>query len=159
MTGDAPHNDLLAAVIQAAQEEACSRGHTYIETEHVLLGILRQTDHKAVQLMAAHGFTYEAVRDALDAIIPARRPSPPTEVSLLQFSPKASAALQAARKEVSGRRLGLSHLLAALLAQRDAVSAGVLEAVASRSGRWPVPFDLSDLERQIRDLARQEGSA
>lgn len=107
-------------------------------------------------MMASHGFTYEAVRNQIEAVFGDARPRfASSDLALTQFSPKAAAAVRVA-SERAGRRAGLADLLGELLAQQEAVSMGVLQAVASTSGRRRYPFDLSELQEQIRALRQEE---
>lgn len=55
---------------QAASEEAAQFNHQMIGPEHLLLGVLREHDCEAAQLLAGHGVTLAAVRDAVARIPP-----------------------------------------------------------------------------------------
>ena len=51
---------------RAANQEALDLGHTWVGTEHLLLGLLqRPADDPAAAALAAHGATLDQVRDAL----------------------------------------------------------------------------------------------
>ena len=50
-----------AAALQNAQGIACALGHTYIGSEHLLLGILRETDSMGGRLLLSRGITYDKV--------------------------------------------------------------------------------------------------
>ena len=50
------------AVIECALEEAHYLGHDYVGTEHILLGILRQKDNVAAQMLTSTGLELEEVR-------------------------------------------------------------------------------------------------
>jgi ATP-dependent Clp protease ATP-binding subunit ClpA len=51
---------------RAANQEALDLGHTWVGTEHMLLGLLhRPADDPAATVLAAHGVTIDQVREAL----------------------------------------------------------------------------------------------
>lgn len=52
-------------VVQYALEEARALKHNHIGTEHLLLGLLRETDGIAAQVLANLGVKLEAVRESL----------------------------------------------------------------------------------------------
>ena len=52
-----------------AQEEARSLGHTYIGTEHLLLGVMHQPEDPGAAALASHGVSPEAVRSLIVDIV------------------------------------------------------------------------------------------
>ncbi len=60
-----PPTPLSAHVIQYALEEARTLKHDHIGTEHLLLGLLRETDGVAAQTLANLGIKLEDVRESL----------------------------------------------------------------------------------------------
>lgn len=57
-------------VFKAAGEEAASHHHRMIGPEHLLLGLLRERDSEATQILQAHGVELLAVRQAVAQIPP-----------------------------------------------------------------------------------------
>jgi hypothetical protein len=57
-------------VFRGAAEEAEQFRHLMIGPEHLLLGLLRERDCEAAQILAAHGATFGAARDAVAQIAP-----------------------------------------------------------------------------------------
>ncbi|MBL7154650.1 MAG: hypothetical protein ISS79_13130 [Phycisphaerae bacterium] len=53
-------------VVKYALEEARSLGHDYIGTEHILLGLLRESDGIAAQVLANLGVKLDDVRASLE---------------------------------------------------------------------------------------------
>ena len=49
------------AALNAAAESASKLGHTYIGSEHILMGLLYKGTSSAANLLAAKGITYEKV--------------------------------------------------------------------------------------------------
>lgn len=57
-----PQNVEAKRVIEHAMEEARALGHNYVGTEHLLLGLLRQPNSTAAQVLVESGLTLEGVR-------------------------------------------------------------------------------------------------
>ena len=62
-------------VLDLAQQAANGRGHNYIGTEHVLLGLLYDGGGVAMQLLAAKGIRPEDVVEKVNAIVGGEEPS------------------------------------------------------------------------------------
>ncbi len=98
-----------------AQEEAQHFGHNYIDTEHILLGLIAEEDSVASQVLANLGVSVSKVRSAVEFIV-GRGGRPNTgEVGL---TPRAKKVIELAVDEA--RRLnhsyiGTEHLLLGLL--------------------------------------------
>ncbi len=63
-------------VIELSFKEAKQRGDTYVGTEHILLGILREREGIAAHILLESGMTLERARAEVDAV---RRREPATE--------------------------------------------------------------------------------
>ena len=59
---------LAHAALASAQQTASELGHTYIGSEHLLLGILRHTDSVGGRILLSRGITFDKVKDNLIAI-------------------------------------------------------------------------------------------
>ena len=62
-------SDTVQAAFVAAQEDARALGHNYLGTEHVLLGLLAQSDGLAAHVLADVGVTREGVLSRIEQII------------------------------------------------------------------------------------------
>lgn len=62
-------------VLDLAQQAANSRGHNYIGTEHILLGLLYDGGGVAMQLLASKGIRPEDVVEEVNAIVGGEEPS------------------------------------------------------------------------------------
>jgi ATP-dependent Clp protease ATP-binding subunit ClpA len=60
--GNAPFAPGAKKVLEAALQEAVFAGHNYIGTEHLLLGVVRDTDNPGARALAAAGLDPGAVR-------------------------------------------------------------------------------------------------
>jgi ATP-dependent Clp protease ATP-binding subunit ClpA len=62
-TGQIPFTPLAKKVLELSLREALKLGHNYIGTEHVLLGLVRETDGVAVRVLVDLGADPQTVRN------------------------------------------------------------------------------------------------
>ena len=94
-------------------------GHTYIGTEHILLGLLGESDCIASGVLEAGGVTFEA---ASAMVRKAAGTGEPSGVTPADLTPKAKKIIEDAAKESSSGRsgyIGTEHLLHAMLSDPD----------------------------------------
>ena len=63
MTGRRPQAPLAKKVTEYAMEEASNLNHNYVGTEHLLLGLLREQECVAAQVLMNLGLKLEDVRE------------------------------------------------------------------------------------------------
>jgi ATP-dependent Clp protease ATP-binding subunit ClpC len=112
-----------------AQEEAQRFNHNYIGTEHILLGLVRETDGVAAKVLMNLDVDLNKVRSAVEFIIGRGGKTSSAEVGL---TPRAKKVIELAVDEA--RRLnhtyvGTEHLLLGLLREGEGVAGGVLESL------------------------------
>ncbi len=73
--GDIPFTSRAKKVLEYSVEEARSMGHSYIGTEHLLLGLMREKDGVGARVLNALGITYADVREQTINLL--REPSNP----------------------------------------------------------------------------------
>jgi ATP-dependent Clp protease ATP-binding subunit ClpA len=66
---DLPYTSRAKKVLELAMDEAREVGHTYVGTEHLLLGLLRERKGIAAQLLVHLGVTTENARDEMLRIL------------------------------------------------------------------------------------------
>ncbi|RKY14667.1 MAG: NDP-hexose 4-ketoreductase, partial [Planctomycetota bacterium] len=71
-TGQLPFTPRAKKVLEFAIEEANSLGHNYIGTEHLLLGLLRETGGRAAKVMESLGVRLRDVREEVLELLGAR---------------------------------------------------------------------------------------
>lgn len=111
-------------VVMASQEEARASGNAEIGPEHLVLGLLAEPEGLAARVMAGRGATPEAVREAVDAVLPPRAEQVP---DLIPYDARGKKALELTFREalrLGHNYIGTEHMLLALLEQED--GAGVL---------------------------------
>jgi ATP-dependent Clp protease ATP-binding subunit ClpC len=64
-TGQIPFTPRAKKVLELSLREALTLGHNYIGTEHVLLGIARESDGVAARILLDKGAGADAIRDAV----------------------------------------------------------------------------------------------
>jgi ATP-dependent Clp protease ATP-binding subunit ClpC len=67
VSGQTPFTARSKKVLELSLREALQRGHNYIGTEHILLGLTKLTDGPAHDLLARHGASSDQVRLAVRA--------------------------------------------------------------------------------------------
>src|ERR1700727_1815440 len=65
MIGNIPYTPRVKKVIALAQKEAKNLNHTYVGTEHLLLGLLREGDGVAAKVLRSLGVYTDEVRQAI----------------------------------------------------------------------------------------------
>lgn len=65
VVGDIPFTPSAKKVIELAMDEARNLGHNYIGTEHLLLGLIREGDSIAAQVLLNIGLDLKSVRDEI----------------------------------------------------------------------------------------------
>jgi len=116
-------------VLSLAQEEAQHFNHNYIGTEHILLGLVRETDGVAARVLGSLGVELTKVRSAVEFIIGrGERPSPGD----IGLTPRAKKVIELAVDEarrLSHHYIGTEHLLIGIMREGEGVAAGVLESL------------------------------
>ena len=116
-------------VLSLAQEEAQRFNHNYIGTEHILLGLVRETEGVAARVLSGLGVDLSKIRSAVEFII--GRGEKPTQGEI-GLTPRAKKVVELAVDEarrMNHTYIGTEHLLIGLLREGEGVAAGVLESL------------------------------
>ncbi|MFQ5860429.1 MAG: ATP-dependent Clp protease ATP-binding subunit [Dehalococcoidia bacterium] len=116
-------------VLSLAQEEAQRFNHNYIGTEHILLGLVRETEGVAARVLSNLGVDLNKIRSAVEFIIGRGEKPVQGEIGL---TPRAKKVIELAVDEarrMSHTYIGTEHLLIGLLREGEGVAAGVLESL------------------------------
>ena len=121
--------------LSLAQEEAQRFQHDSIDTEHLLLGLIREGEGVAAHVLNSLGVDLNKVRDAVEFIIGHGDRVALGEIGL---TPRAKHMIELAVDEA--RRLnhpaiGTEHLLLGLVREGEGLAVGVLESLGARSER------------------------
>ena len=116
-------------VLSLAQEEAQRFNHNYIGTEHILLGLVRETEGVAARVLSSLTVDLAKVRSAVEFIIGRGEKPADGEIGL---TPRAKKVVELAVDEarrMNHTYIGTEHLLIGLLREGEGVAAGVLESL------------------------------
>lgn len=106
-------------------------GHTYIGTEHLLLGLLAESECIASGVLEAAGVGYEAARALVRR---AAGVGEPTDISPSDMTPRMKKVIEdAARDSVKGKNgyIGTEHLLYAILTETDCFGYKIVSAAGA----------------------------
>ena len=123
-------------VLFFAREEASQLGSTRIDTEHVLLGLIRDGKGLTDRLFADAGTDLDDIRHEVLRRVPARSKTPASQE--MPFSAAAQRVLQHSAEEADRllhNYLGTEHLLLGLLSEEGSVAADVLTSRGLRLDR------------------------
>ena len=115
-------------VLTIAQEEARNLNHSYIGTEHILLGLVREEEGVAAKVLTNLGIGLSKVRSAVEFII-GRGEKPGTGETGL--TPRAKKVIELAIDEacqMGHNYIGTEHLLLGLLREGEGVASSVLDS-------------------------------
>ncbi|MCZ6865936.1 MAG: ATP-dependent Clp protease ATP-binding subunit [Chloroflexi bacterium] len=116
-------------VLTLAQEEAQRFNHNYIGTEHILLGLVRETEGVVARVLINLGIDLNKVRAAVEFIIGRGEKPVQGEIGL---TPRAKKVIELAVDEarrMNHSYIGTEHLLVGLLREGEGVASGVLESL------------------------------
>lgn len=116
-------------VMDMALEEAHGFNHDYIGTEHILLGVVRETEGIAARALLALGVDEPQLREVLVSII---GPGVGTVEREPGLTPRAKRALDLTydeARELGHHFVGTEHLLIGLIREEHGVAAGILSSV------------------------------
>jgi ATP-dependent Clp protease ATP-binding subunit ClpA len=163
VSGHIPFTPRAKKTLELALREAVHLGHGYIGTEHVLLGLIREGDGVAAQIMKGHA-DLAAIRMAVLDLVPAGQPEAARsrrwlrrlvgtgsgeldrsdlagepgqlgETAELRTTPAADTSLDEAARLAGPNPVGSHHLLLAALADPDSAAARALVSLGVDLGQ------------------------
>ncbi len=114
-------------VIQFSREEALRLGHDYIGTEHLLLGLIREGEGIAVEILKNLGTDLDDIKRAIEDNV--KSTGETMTIGNIPFTKRAERILKMAYVEAEKYKsdiIGTEHLLLALVKEKDGVAAQVL---------------------------------
>ncbi|NNM97554.1 MAG: ATP-dependent Clp protease ATP-binding subunit [Candidatus Dormibacteraeota bacterium] len=143
-------------VLTLAQDEAEKSHHSYIGTEHLLLGLLREGDGLAAKVLANLGVEIDKVRTTIESvlgrneriivqqIIPTSRVKKVIEIAFEEA------------KRMNNTYVGTEHLLLGLLIEGEGIAAHVLEDLGANLEKVRTELDAQLKDQGVEDEARPE---
>jgi len=135
-------------VIFFAQEEAARLGENYVGTEHLLLGLVRESDSVAARILERLGVSLVRIRQEIERQVTRGDGRLGQE---MQLTPRAKRVIDLAYEEarqLNNNYIGTEHLLLGLVRESEGIAGRVL----ARLG-----VDLERCRREV--MALQEGEA
>ncbi|MFQ5707491.1 MAG: ATP-dependent Clp protease ATP-binding subunit [bacterium] len=114
-------------VIQFSREEALRLGHDYIGTEHLLLGLVREGEGIAVEILRNLGCDLDELKRSVEDSV--KSSGETMTIGNIPFTKRAEKILKMAYVEAEKYKsdiIGTEHLLLALVKEKDGVAAQVL---------------------------------
>jgi Clp amino terminal domain, pathogenicity island component len=138
--------DRARRVLVLAQEEARDLNHNFIGTEHILLGLVHDSDGVAAKALGPLGISLERVREKVgETIAPAASPT-----TGAPFTPRAKKVLELSLREalqLGHNYIGTEHVLLGLVREGEGVGAQVLVGLGA---------DLSRVREQVIQLVADD---
>jgi ATP-dependent Clp protease ATP-binding subunit ClpA len=157
---DLPYTSRAKKVLELAMAEARGLDHSYVGTEHLLLGLLREEKGLAGEVLLQSGVTYELARAETARILGTDRDAPMHISSLatrrvaraartdrelddaargsdMSISPRVMALLNMAHEEAADRAqpgIDVDHIVLAMLRSREGAAIAILENLGANIG-------------------------
>ena len=155
-SGHIPFTPRSKKVLELSLREAMQLGHNYIGTEHILLGLAREGEGVAAQVLVARGADLKRVRatvlEELQNITPGSRASGPRR------TPGGEEALSNAQQLAGSSAVGSHHLLEALARSEDSLASKVLISLGVDADTLAARIDELGIEG-TSDVTPEESAA
>ena len=122
----------LLAVLGFAQEEAERFQHNYIGTEHLLLGLLQDTEGNATKVLNGLGVELDKVRSAVEFIIGRGDRIVTGNTTEVGFTPRSRKVLELTSDfayNLKSDTMKPEHMLIGLVYEGEGIASGVLESL------------------------------
>jgi ATP-dependent Clp protease ATP-binding subunit ClpC len=146
-------------VVFYAQEEAQRFGEGYVSTEHLLLGLVRESDSVAARVLEKLGVSLNRIRAEVEKQLPRGDARPSQDMTL---TPRAKRVIDLAYDEarnLNNNYIGTEHLLLGLIREGDGLAGRVLAklGVELEKARREV-MSLQDNDTQTKAGGRSSGA-
>ena len=118
-------------VVFYAAEEAQRLGDSYVSTEHLLLGLIRESDGVAIPILDQLGVNVSLIRAEIEKAKTQPESNPISEMTL---TPRGKRVIELALDEAQGLNsnyIGSEHLLLGLIREGDGLAGRILEKLGS----------------------------
>ena len=114
-------------VIQLANQEASRFNHEYVGTEHLLLGLIKESNGVAANVLKSMGVELRKIRLEIEKLV---RPGPDlVQMGRIPPTPRVKKVFEYALEEaekLNHNYIGTEHILLGLLREQDGIAAQVL---------------------------------
>jgi Clp amino terminal domain, pathogenicity island component len=129
--------DRARKVLVLAQDEARLLSHNFIGTEHILLGLLRETDGVAAKALESLDIRLDDARRKVAEIVEPGA-GPPATVSGVPFTPRSKKVLELSLREalrLGHNYIGTEHILLGLVREGEGVGVRALVELGAEPAR------------------------
>ncbi len=135
-------------VLTRAQGEAQRLGHSYIDTEHILLGIAGEESGVAAKVLGNLGMSMSKIQAAVEFVIgKGERRATSGDVDLARRAKRAIEFAVDEARRLNSNYIGVEHLLLGLLRENEGVAFSVLEGLG---------ITLERTREEVSKVVRQE---
>ena len=130
------YTEKAKAALILAQKEAKKFNQSYVGTEHILIGLLKENTAIASQVLQDNGVDYQKIKELMNDLI-----APDFKVAVKEkdgYSPKAKAVLDEAgiqAERFGYEKIGTEHILLALIKDSDNVAIRLLNTLGVSTQR------------------------
>ncbi len=135
-------------VIFYAQEEAQRLGESQVSTEHLLLGLIRETDSVAARILDRLGVSPQRIRAEIERYAPRGDARLGQEMQLTARAKRVIDLAYDEARQLNNNYIGTEHLLLGLIREGDGLAARVLHKLG---------VDLERARREVLQLQDHEG--
>lgn len=141
---------MAQSTLASALSFARDFGHSYIGSEHLLLGLLAEGESSAAKFLSSGGVDTERLREVICHIAGT---SPPVTLMPSDMTPKAKKIIE--KSALTAQRYGQSyigteHILLSILEERDCVAVKLLESLGIRTA--DIRQDIGEFLEGINDI-------
>ncbi|MCL6519205.1 MAG: ATP-dependent Clp protease ATP-binding subunit [Armatimonadetes bacterium] len=137
-------------VVFFAQEEASRLGENFVTTEHLLLGLVRESDSVAARILDRMGVSLNRIRAEIERQV--TRGDGRLSQDTMQLTPRAKRVIDLAydeARQLNNNYIGTEHLLLGLIREGEGLAARVLAKLG---------VDLERTRREVMNLQSDDSS-
>ncbi len=115
--------------LEIANEIAAKLGHNYIGTEHLLYGLVEETNGVASKVLANQGVTSAEVLKEIEDLIGMNEEASITDIDAIGFTPRTKRVIENAFMEarrLNSQYIGTEHLLVGIMREGDSVAVRIM---------------------------------
>ncbi|CAI9102493.1 OLC1v1000774C1 [Oldenlandia corymbosa var. corymbosa] len=139
-------------VLKLAEDEARLLGHNFIDTEHILLGLLHEDDtgnNIAAKVLESVGINLQDARLEVEKLVGRGSGFVAEEIPFTLRATRVLESLKEVRRELYGGFIGPEHILFGLIREGEGVGARVLENLGGSEIRLRVIEMLHETYKQV----------
>jgi ATP-dependent Clp protease ATP-binding subunit ClpC len=126
---EAKFSNQVKEVISHSKEEALRLGHNYIGTEHIILGLLKEEDSKAVKVLKQLGVSLDELKYVIEQTIKGTATYDVKSIANISLTKQSEKALKVTYLEArifKSNVIGTEHLLLSILREEDNLGSQIL---------------------------------